>query len=318
MKALNLDPVVQNFVEQIEKSGGKPLYDLTPREARQVLLSVQKGIPENDEIQTDEYLVPLENERKMKLYIIKPATAADPLPVIFYIHGGGWVMGGIKTHRYLIEQLVLRTHVAVVFPEYELSPEAQYPHTTEDLFKVLQYVTEYGNNFDLDLTHLAVVGDSVGANMTVVMSLLASQNENKPKISAQILLYPVTNARFEDESYKEFAQGPWLTAKAMQWFWQQYAPDKNDQKATNASILNNDYDTLSALPPTLVVTDENDVLRDEGENFAAKLNKAGVEVAAVRINGTIHDFMMLYDLRDSAATQATFDLVAAYIKRKIL
>lgn len=317
MAEVNLDPIVQSFVNKIEKAGGKPLYELTPAQARQVLLDVQKDIPADENVQTDEYLVPLDNDRKMKLYISKPATATDPLPVIYYIHGGGWVMGGFATHRRLIEQLALKTGSAVVFPEYELSPEAQYPQTTNDLFAVLQYITEFGANFDLDISHLIVAGDSVGGNMAAVMALMAKEQGNAPAVSLQVLLYPVTAADFDNKSYRQFADGPWLTQKAMIWFWKNYAPDGNTQKEKFASVLNVDIKDLEGLPPALVITDENDVLRDEGEAYARKLNEAGVETVSVRFNGTIHDFLMLYDLKDSPVTQAALDLVADFINKTV-
>lgn len=317
MSEINLDPIVQNFVNKLEKAGGKPLYELTPSQARQVLLDVQKDIPENDAVQTDEYLAPLDDERKMKLYITKPVAATDPLPVIFYIHGGGWVMGGFETHRWLVEQISLRTNSAVVFPEYEQSPEAQYPQTTTDLFTTLQYVTEFGANFDLDISHLVVAGDSVGGNMAAVMTMMAKEQNNKPAITMQLLLYPVTDADFDSKSYHKFANGPWLTQKAMIWFWNNYAPDRNRQSEKLASILNADDEDLKDLPPALVITDENDVLRDEGEAYARKLSRAGVETVSVRINGTIHDFLMLYDLKDSPASQAAMDLITAFINKTV-
>ncbi|MFR6465168.1 MAG: alpha/beta hydrolase, partial [Alphaproteobacteria bacterium] len=197
---------------------------------------------------------------------------------------------------------------------YTLSPEAQYPQTTNDLFAVLQYVAEYGAKYNLDTGRLAVAGDSVGGNMAAVMALMAKANDNKPEIDFQLLLYPVTDAAFETKSYNAFAEGPWLTKKAMEWFWKQYAPDENSRGEIYASPLRAASEELEGLPAALIITDENDVLRDEGEAYARKLDEAGVTVGSVRINGTIHDFLMLNALADSVPTKAALALAVVSLQ----
>ncbi len=309
-----LEADVSKFVASLEKSDAKPLYELTPQEARAVLLSVQADTENLPAAEVDEISVPLGNGRTMRVQIIKPEKAPDTLPVVFYIHGGGWVMGDDKTHARLVRTLALETGAAVVFPIYEQSPEAQYPQTTTDLFAVLQYMTEHGAKFSLDFERLALAGDSVGGNMALVMGLMSKANK-APNPIFMLLLYPVAAADFETESYEIFAQGPWLTRQAMQWFWQQYAPDKETRSEVYASPLNASQEELSGLPATLIITDENDVLRDEGESLAMRLNEAGVKTASVRINGTIHDFLMLNALSQSASSEVAMDLCAAALKR---
>ncbi len=308
-----LDKDVAKFVESVEKNTAKPLYELTPQEAREVLLSAQEEKEENTDIDVSKISAPLGGGRTMPVQIIKPLKAPDTLPIIYYIHGGGWVMGNEKTHARLTRELALKTNAAVVFPIYENSPEAQYPQTTTDLFTVLQYIAEHAASYGLDVEHLAVAGDSVGGNMALVMAMMAKENKG-PKIIFQLLLYPVAGANFETDSYKTFANGPWLTKKAMQWFWKQYAPNENNWQENSASPINASPDELSALPPALVITDENDVLRDEGEALAQKLNNAGTSTASVRINGTIHDFLMLNALADSAPSKAALWLVSGALK----
>ena len=308
-----LDKDVAKFVESVEKNTAKPLYELTPQEAREVLLSAQEEKEENTDIDVSKISAPLGGGRTMPVQIIKPLKAPDTLPIIYYIHGGGWVMGNEKTHARLTRELALKTNAAVVFPIYENSPEAQYPQTTTDLFTVLQYIAEHAASYGLDAEHLAVAGDSVGGNMALVMAMMAKENKG-PKIIFQLLLYPVAGANFETDSYKTFANGPWLTKKAMQWFWKQYAPNENNWQENSASPINASPDELSALPPALVITDENDVLRDEGEALAQKLNNAGTSTASVRINGTIHDFLMLNALADSAPSKAALWLVFGALK----
>lgn len=309
MTQANLFRPIQAFIDKLTATGGKPLYELTPQEARQVLLNIQKNyfLPEIDaDIQT--IFVSTENNQKMKVLIIRPPHHHGVLPIIFYIHGGGWVMGDEFTHNRIIRQLANAVQAAVVFPVYTPSPEAQYPKTTNDLFAVLQHVVRHAPEYELDADKTAVIGDSVGANMATVMTLLAKRNDNTPNISLQVLLYPVTNANFETESYQKFANGPWLTKKAMQWFWQQYAPQANVRQEIFASPLLASVSDLEGLPPAVIITDENDVLRDEGEAYAQKLDSAGVIVSSIRINGTIHDFLMLHALAETEPTHEAFHI----------
>lgn len=308
MSKPDLDAKVAEFVNKINSAGSKPLYELTPQEARDVLLSIQNG-GKQPEADVSEISVALGNGRSMRVILVKPLKINEALPVIYYIHGGGWVMGNEQTHDRLIRQLANGVQAAVVFPVYEASPEAQYPQTTNDLFAVLQYIAENGAKYNLDPERLIVAGDSVGGNMAAVMAIMAKERNNLPKVDFQLLLYPVTDAAFDTPSYQMFAEGPWLTKKAMQWFWQQYAPDEKVRQEIYASPLQAKIEDLTGLPPALVITDENDVLRDEGEAYARLLNQAGVEAASIRINGTIHDFLMLNDLADSIPTRTTMCLI---------
>jgi acetyl esterase/lipase len=159
----------------------------------------------------------------------------------------------------------------------------------------------------------AVAGDSVGGNMATVVSLLAKERSG-PAIAAQLLFYPVTNADFETGSYKQFADGPWLTRAAMQWFWDQYLPDHNQRKDATASPLLASLKQLADLPRALIITAENDVLRDEGEAYGRKLIEAGVEVVTTRYNATIHDFVMLNALAGAAPTRAAVSQGIDFLK----
>ncbi len=314
MVKANLVQSVTDFLEVLSKNGGKPLYELTPQKARQVLLQVQGAAKDETETVSEETFVALDNGRKMRVLIVRPSGLSDALPVIFYIHGGGWVMGDDITHARLVRELAVQTSAAVVFPVYEPSPEAQFPQTVLDLFNVLNYMVEYGAKYNLDTSKLIVAGDSVGGNMATVMTLMAKEQGNDPKIGFQLLLYPVTDADFNTQSYKDFAEGPWLTRKAMEWFWKQYAPNIDVRSEVYACPLRADISQLEGLPPALIITDENDVLRDEGEAYARKLEAAGVSVSSVRVNGTIHDFLMLNPLTDSLPTKTAMMLIIAQIR----
>jgi acetyl esterase len=161
---------------------------------------------------------------------------------------------------------------------------------------------------DLDASHLVVAGDSVGGNMATAVALLAKERKG-PKIAFQALFYPVTDASMNTPSYKEFANGPWLTKAAMEWFWNAYAPNAADRKKPTVSPLQASLDQLRDLPPALIITDENDVLRDEGEANAKKLQQAGVEVTHQRFAGTCHDFLLLNPLANTPATRSAISLI---------
>jgi acetyl esterase len=231
------------------------------------------------------------------------------LPVVIYFHGGGWVLGSQNTHDRLVRDLVNGTKAAFVFVNYTLSPEAQFPVPIEQAYAATKYIAEHGKQFGLDSSRLAVAGDSVGGNMVAVVTQFAKERQG-PVICYQVLFYPVTDASLSQKSYEEFANGPWLTKAAMEWFWDAYAPNKGDRKKTTASPLSATLEQLKGLPPALVIVDENDVLRDEGEEYARKLIQAGVDVTAVRVLATHHDFALLNALADTPATKATVQLAS--------
>lgn len=317
MPDTHLDPMVQSFIKELNKTGGKPLYELTPQQARELLINIQKDKPAAPDADTVETSVPLTGSETMRVLIVRPLQNTEPLPVIFYIHGGGWVMGNEETHKRLIYELSSQVNAAVIFPIYEPSPESQYPKTTENLFAILQYMTIHGAEYNLDTSRLAVAGDSAGGNMATVMALMAKADGNQPEILFQLLLYPVTNAEFNTDSYHQFADGPWLTKKAMEWFWDQYAPNKEKRKEVYASPLLAAKAELANLPPALIITGENDVLCDEGEAYARKLNEAGVKTACIRINGTIHDFLMLNALADTTPSQTGLMIAVSALKKAL-
>jgi len=304
----------RQFVEKLEDKGGKPLYELTPEEARGVLLKAQEEKAEMPEVEQKETEIQLQSGRTMRLMITKPKGVTGDLGVVYYIHGGGWVMGDDTTHRRLVAELAADVPAAVVFPIYTQAPEGQFPQVTDDLFETLKYIASHGDKYGLNTSHLAVAGDSVGANMAAVMTFKAKENGFTPTIDFQLLLYPVADADMDTDSYQEFAEGPWLTKKAMEWFWDQYLPDKEKRKSKEASLLEATADELRDLPPALVITAENDVLRDEGEAYARKLDAAGVRTIAVRFNGVIHDFMMLNALSSASATRAALSLAKSKLK----
>jgi len=308
-KAYLLEPKTQAFIDALNAQRGKPIYELSYGEARKVLEDAQAGKATTLPADIEDKVLPVGPTGQVSVRIYRPKGAQGPLPVVMYFHGGGWVLGSKNTHDRLLRDLVNGTHTAFVFVNYTPSPEAQFPVPIEQNYAATAYIAEHGKDFGLDTSRLAVAGDSVGGNMVAVVTQLAKERKG-PAIRYQVLFYPVTDSSLSQESYQEFANGPWLTRAAMEWFWNAYAPNKEDRRKTMAAPLSATSKQLEGLPPALVIVDENDVLRDEGEAYARKLMQAGVDVTAVRFLATHHDFVMLNALADTPAAKAAIQLAS--------
>jgi acetyl esterase len=311
--AIVLEPAAQALANALAASDGPPLYTLSPEDARAVLDGAQSGDVPMAPAEIEEHTIPGGPDGTVSITVVKPAERNGKLPVVVHTHGGGWVLGNFGTHQRLVRDLTNQTGAAFVFVDYTPSPEARYPKAIEQVYATLQWVAKYGGELGLDGTRLAIAGDSVGGNMTTAVAMMAMERGG-PAIRLQALLYPVTNAAFDTDSYEQFAEGPWLTRKAMQWFWDAYAPDNAARNEPTASPLRATLDQLRGLPPALVITDEADVLRDEGEAYARKLRQAGVDMTAVRYEGVFHDFMMLNDLAVTNATRSAITQSALMLK----
>jgi acetyl esterase len=296
-----LEPAAQAFVEA---TANPPyLFDLGPVEGRKVVDEVQSGGIAKPAVDEEWVIVEGGPTWQVHLRIVRPAGASGTLPVILYIHGAGWVFGSAHTHDRLVRELAVGAGAAVVFPDYERSPEARYPVALEQSYAAAQWVVTHGTERSLDGSRLAVAGDSVGGNMSAALTLLAKERGDV-RFVQQVLFYPVTDAGFDTGSYHQFAEGYFLRRDAMRWFWDQYTTDPAKRAEITASPLRASVEQLAGLPPALVITAEADVLRDEGEAYANKLRAAGVPVTAVRYQGIIHDFVMLNALRETAAAEA--------------
>jgi acetyl esterase/lipase len=298
-------PVVLESASQafVEATANPPqLYELSPDEARKVLDDVQAA--PIDKLPADEEWVTVPAEvGHVQVRIVKPLGATDPLPAVLYMHGGGWILGNAASHDRLIRELANGVQAAIVFVEYDRSPEAAYPVAIEQGYATAQWIGKEGAAHGIDASRIAVAGDSVGGNMTAALALMAKERGDVHFVH-QSMYYPVTDARMDTGSYEQFATGYFLTAKAMAWFWDAYAPEMSKRSEITASPLQATEEQLSGLPPAFVIVDEADVLRDEGEAYAAKLRAAGVSVTTVRYNGITHDFMMLNPLSGTQATRA--------------
>ncbi|MGC3001988.1 alpha/beta hydrolase [Streptomyces sp. G35A] len=296
-----LEPAAQAFVEA---TANPPyLFDLGPVEGRKAVDDVQSGDIAKPAVDEEWVTVPGGPTGSVRVRVVRPAGATGTLPVVLYIHGAGWVFGNAHTHDRLVRELATGANAAVVFPEYDLSPEARYPVAIEQNYAVAQWIVREGAARNLDASRIAVAGDSVGGNMSAALTLMAKERGDVPLVQ-QVLFYPVTDAAFDTGSYHQFAEGYFLRRDGMQWFWDQYTTDEEQRAEITASPLRATTEQLTGLPPALVITAEADVLRDEGEAYARKLREAGVPVTAVRYQGVIHDFVMLNALRETHAADA--------------
>ncbi|MGI5409567.1 alpha/beta hydrolase [Streptomyces chartreusis] len=306
-----LEPAAQAFAEA---TANPPyLFDLGPAEGRKVVDEVQSGEIAKPDVDEEWVTVAGGPTGEVRVRVVRPAGATGTLPVIIYIHGAGWVFGNAHTHDRLVRELAVGTGAAVVFPEYDLSPEARYPVAIEQNYAVAQWVVREGADNGLDVGRIAVAGDSVGGNMTAALTLMAKERGDVPLVQ-QVLFYPVTDASFDTASYRQFAEGYFLRRDAMQWFWDQYTTEEAERAQITASPLRAGVEQLQGLPPALVITAEADVLRDEGEAYAGKLREAGVPVTAVRYQGVIHDFVMLNALRETRGAEAAIGQAVSVLR----
>ena len=308
-----LEPASQEFVDATSKPPF--LYDLTPAEARKVLDDVQAAPIEKLPVE-DRWVTVRADVGDVAVRIVRPPDADGTLPVILYMHGGGWVLGNADTHDRLVREIAVGTGAAVVFVEYERSPEAHYPVAIEQGYATAQWIVRSGSDHGLDPNRMAVAGDSVGGCMTAALALMARERGDV-RFVQQSMYYPVTDAAMDTGSYEQFAEGYFLSAKAMAWFWDAYLPDLERRSEPYASPLRASDEQLAGLPPAFVIVDEADVLRDEGEAYAARLRAAGIAVTTVRYDGITHDFMMLNPLSATHATRAAVAQAIAVLREAL-
>jgi acetyl esterase len=293
-----LEPATQQFIDGL--AGAPSLSTLSAQAAHAVLTELQAKPVDMRPAQIEDTTWPVGPTGTTRIRIVRPVADTATLPLLFYTHGGGWVLGDTITHERLVRELAEGVNAVVVFVDYINSPAAKYPTQNEQAYAALLYAVEHAQELRIDPTRIAIVGDSVGGNMAAVLTLLAKERGG-PRIRFQVLFYPVTDYRTDNTSYRKFANGPWLTAQTMQWMFdlQGYKGDEGSA----AFPLRATVEQLRGLPDALIITDD-DILQDEGEAYAAKLGQAGVRVTAVRYNQTIHDFVMLNPLAETPAVRA--------------
>lgn len=303
-----LEPTAQAFIAGLS---GPPLSQLRPDEAHKVLTDLQSQPIQVQDAQIEDTVWPVGPTGETRIRIVRPASApsAAVLPVILYTHGGGWVLGDTITHDRLVREIANGVGATVVFVDYVNAPDAKYPTQQEQAYASLLYTVEHADELRVDPARLAIVGDSVGGHMAALVTLMAKQRSG-PKIRFQVLFYPVTDAMSDNDSYRRFAKGPWLTVDSARFFFDQEGLTGNEP---DAWPLRATVEDLRGLPDALIIVDD-DILRDEGEAYADKLAQAGVRVTSVRYNETMHDFVMLNPLANTPATRGAIQQAIGALK----
>ena len=311
----HLSPAVKAFLRPLN-AGSTAVESLSEQDSRDVLINLQasvkvdlSGIDESEKTITQDGYT-------LKLTIVRPKGSNKKLPLFIFTHGGGWVLGDYPTHKRLVRDLVVASEYAAVFVHYTLSPEAHYPQAINEIYAAAKWVSEHGDEINVDGKNMAAVGNSAGGNMTTALCMMA-KDKGSPVIKLQILMWPATDASFTEDSYEKYGRQRFLTTPLMKWSWDRYTTNTTQRKEKYASPLQASLEELKDLPPALIQVAENDILRDEGEAYGIKLEQAGVKVLSVRYNGMIHDFGMLNGLAETAQVKGLIELAVAELKKHL-
>ena len=311
----HIDPQIRSFLAELNKNSS-PFWELPQPQPQDILTKLQDQTPVDMSGVTITEQTIAEDGRSVKLYIMKPDHAQGKPGVLLFIHGGVWIVGNFANHQRLLRDLVVGSGQVGVFVEYTPVPQARFPTQLDESYAALTWVSQHADDFGADGSRIAVVGNSVGGNMAAALTLMA-KDRHGPKISYQALLIPATDASVDTPSYATYGTGRFLPRAFMKYGWDLYAPDPKTRENPYVSPLRASADELKDLPPALVVTAENDPLRDEGEAYARKLKESGVSVSAVRYNGTIHDFVLLNALRSVPSTKAALQQISDEIREHL-
>ena len=299
-----IDPQIRVFLKGLNEAGKgqPPIYKLPGTGPADALTALQNQTPVDlSGIDVTERTI-TQNGITVPVHIVRPAGVTGTLPVIVFYHGGVWLVGNFENHKRLVRDIVVGTNAVIVFPDYTPIPQAKYPTQINQAYATLQWVAEHGAEISVDPSRLAIAGNSVGGNMSAAIALMAKDKKG-PAIKMQVLLYPAVGADFNTGSYKEFADGRFLTRDFMEFGWNLYAPDAATRKDRYAVPMVATKEQLTGLPRTLIQTAENDPLRDEGEAYGKKLREAGVNSVTTRYEGVIHDFGILNGINTVPAVQ---------------
>ncbi len=309
----SVEPATQQFLDELAANGAFPLSSRSAARVRAALSELQLGPVGKPIANIEDVTFPVGPTGAVRVRIVRPKSTVGIIPVVMFFHGGSWVAGDVDTHDRLVREIAVAVHAAVVFVGFGRAPEVQFPIAVEQAYAATTYVANNADGLNLDGTRLAVVGDGAGGNMAAAVTIMAKQRRG-PKIVYQILFYPPTTANFEAASYQDWRNGPWLTKQDMEWFWDMYLPSHGDRADVIATPLSATIDQLRGLPDALLITAELDVLRDEGESYARKLQEANVRTTCTRYIGTIHDFVMLNALADTPAARGALAQAVAALR----
>jgi acetyl esterase len=304
-----LHPQTQALLDELAKAGAFDLTTLPPDAVREVYRQMSAARSEVPVGAVADRTIPGPHG-PIPIRVYTPGSASGA--AIVYYHGGGWVIGGIDTHDPTCRALANAAGTTVVSVDYRLAPEHKYPAAAEDCYAALRWIAEYGRELGVDPSRLAVAGDSAGGNLAAVTALLARERRG-PALRFQLLIYPVTDHRFDTASYRDNAEGFMLTTKQMQWFWNHYLERSDQGDEPSASPMR--AKDLAGLPPALVITAEYDPLRDEGEAYALRLREASVPAELMRYAGQIHGFFAMFEALDDG--RKAIDYAGAALRRAL-
>ena len=296
-----LDKASRELFERLSQSRTKPRHEMTPLEARETFAGIPKLVGEGPPVaRVEDFEIPVERASILaRLFVAQ----ANPEGVLVYLHGGGWVVGSVQEFDALCRELAVRTGYAIIAVNYRKAPEFPFPVPVDDSWTALQWVAEHAERLFGGSLPLLIGGDSAGGNLAIAMTLRA-RAAGWPRLAAQVLIYPVTDCGMQTPSYLDVANQLSLTKEAMQWYWEHYIPEPATRALPEASPLR--VSDCSGLPCAIVLTAEHDVLRDEAEEYVARLRAAGVVVSHQRFTGQMHAFLMMGDVLPGSAAGLEF------------
>lgn len=298
---MTLHPKALKLLKAAAESGIPPWPEMEPQRAREIFASFTALFGEGPAVRhVEDFLI----GEALPIRVYWPAARVEDqrLPALAYFHGGGWVLGNIETHDALCRKLANAAQRTVVSVDYRLAPDAPYPAAVDDCYSVMRWIAEHAADLGVTPENIGVAGDSAGGNLAAAVAL-RSAAEHGPIPDAAVLIYPVIEPNFETGSYRAFAQDHGLSRETMRWFWDQYVGD--NPTAEYAALMQR---PLEGMPPTFVLTAEYDVLRDEGEAFARRLDQASRPIHSKRYAGMLHGFVHYGGFFPQHASQAVDDI----------
>jgi acetyl esterase len=310
-----LDPQVKDFLERLSAANLPPIQEQTVEQARGQMDLSTRFLGELPRVAgVKDYSIDGPGG-PLRLRVLTPLTTGESTaarPVLIYYHGGGWVLGNIESHEGVCRALANASGAIVVAVDYRRAPEHRFPAAAEDAHAAASWVAAHAAEFGGDPTRLALGGDSAGGNLAAVACLMA-RDRGGPPIAFQVLIYPITDYNLHNRSYFECAEGYFLSRSEMAWYWEQYVERPDDREHPHVAPCRSS--DLSGLPPAFIITAEYDVLRDEGEHYAALLKAAGVRVKVHRYEGMIHGFVRRYPFFDQG--RAAIEEIARELRESL-
>lgn len=303
---MTLDPQIAELIDSLD-AGFPPVHTMTGAQARATIRSRFVAAAEPEALAEVRDLTVPGDGGPIPVRVYRPASA-QPLPVLVYAHGGGFVFCDLDSHDALCRNLANLIPAVVVSVDYRLAPEARWPAAAEDMYAATRWAADHATDLGGDPERIGVGGDSAGGNLAAVTAVMA-RDRGGPPLAAQLMLYPMIAANFDTESYRLYGKGFYNPRPALQWYWDQYVPSPADRTDPYASPL---HARLDGLPPAVVVTAGHDPLRDEGIAYADALETAGVKVVRCPFDGGIHGFMTMpmLDIAHAARRSAATELAA--------